>query len=101
MHRQVQPSPQVSPAGVSFSLHDHQAHQVQVFGEWDGWRAPGLVARQMDKGVWQTEERPIPPGRYGYKFLLDGTRWLDDPDNPVKAPDGFGGLNALLTVPAG
>ncbi|MCI0644450.1 MAG: S8 family serine peptidase [Chloroflexi bacterium] len=101
MHRQVQPSPQVSPAGVSFSLHDHQAHQVQVFGEWDGWRAPGLVARQMDKGVWQTEERPIPPGRYGYKFLLDGTRWLDDPDNPVKAPDGFGGLNALLNVPAG
>ena len=40
----------------------------------------------------------LPPGQYVYKFLLDGARWLDDPANPHKTPDGLGGLNSVLTV---
>jgi len=35
-----------------------------------------------------------------YKFLLDEDRWLDDPANPRKAPDGAGGLNAVLVLDA-
>ena len=27
--------------------------------------------------------------------------WLDDPDNPRKAPDGVGGLNSTLVVQEG
>jgi hypothetical protein len=40
----------------------------------------------------------LPQGQYVYKFLLDGVRWLDDPANPRKIPDGLGGLNSVLTV---
>ena len=40
-----------------------------------------------------------PVGQHAYKFLLDGQRWLDDPNNPRKAPDGVGGLNSALVVP--
>jgi hypothetical protein len=41
----------------------------------------------------------LPAGRYLYKFLLDGTHWLDDPANPRKQPDTYGGLNNLLLLP--
>ena len=41
----------------------------------------------------------LPVGQHAYKFLIDGTRWLDDPDNPRKVPDGVGGLNSTLVVP--
>ncbi len=37
-------------------------------------------------------------GRYTYKFRLDQTRWLADPDNPKKEPDGAGGLNSIVVV---
>jgi len=41
----------------------------------------------------------LPVGQHAYKFLLDGKRWLDDPNNPLKAHDGVGGLNSTLAVP--
>lgn len=99
MHRAFPASPHITTDGVSFSLHDHWAQEVQVLGSWDGWQAPGLVAKQVENGVWQTAPLMLPQGRYLYKFLLDGTRWLDDPANPQKWPDAYGGLNSLLWLP--
>lgn len=98
-HRTIPLSPHITPAGVSFSLHDHWVQQVQVLGSWDEWQAPGLVAQPVENGVWQTAPLSLPPGRYLYKFLLDGARWLDDPANPQKWPDSYGGLNSLLLLP--
>jgi hypothetical protein len=31
----------------------------------------------------------------GGQFLVEGSRWLDDPANPHKMPDGLGGLNSM------
>jgi 1,4-alpha-glucan branching enzyme len=84
---------------VRFLLHDHHAQRVAVLGSWDGWRTPGLGAVQVEAGVWQAEAPAPAPGRYVYKFLIDGAHWHDDVDNPRKAPDGFGGLNCVLTIP--
>jgi serine protease AprX len=92
-------SPRLSPEGITFSLHDHAATCVQVLGSWDGWRSPGIVATLIEPGFWQTQPTHLPVGQHAYKFLIDGTRWLDDPDNPRKAPDGVGGLNSTLVVP--
>jgi serine protease AprX len=91
-------SPQVEADGVRFALHDHWVQQVQVLGSWDGWTAPGLTAHPIESGVWQTMPFRLPPGRYTYKFLLDGHHWLDDPANPHKTADPYGGLNSLLIV---
>jgi serine protease AprX len=93
-------SPEVTSSGITYLLHDHQAQQVQILGSWDGWRAPGLVAASVEPGIWQAQQPLLAPGRYAYKFLLDGARWLDDPANPHKTPDGLGGLNSVLSVPA-
>jgi len=95
----LQISPCLSPEGITFSLHDHAATSVQVLGNWDGWRSPGIAARSIEPGLWRTQPVHLPVGQHAYKFLLDGKRWLDDPDNPRKAHDGVGGLNSTLAVP--
>ncbi len=92
-------SPSLSRQGITFSLHDHAASSVQVLGSWNDWRSPGIAATSIEPGYWRTLPVHLPAGRYGYKFLLDGQRWLDDPDNPRKAPDGLGGLNSAVVVP--
>ncbi len=97
-HRPLPPSPEVGSEGVVFTLHDHDVRRVEVLGSWDGWRAPGLPATSVEAGLWQTPRQPLPPGRHTYKFLLDAQRWLDDPANPLKRPDGFGGLNSVLDL---
>jgi serine protease AprX len=94
----LQVSPSLSPEGITFSLHDHAATSVQVLGSWDDWRLPGITARSIEPGFWQTQPVRLPAGQHAYKFLLDGKSWLDDPDNSRKAPDGVGGLNSTLAV---
>ena len=91
-------SPHITPPGVTFILHDHDVREVRVAGSWDAWRSPGLAMTLVEPGLWQARIDSLPPGRHLYKFLLDGTRWLDDPDNPSKVPDGFGRLNSVLTI---
>jgi serine protease AprX len=98
-HRPLPPSPHIEPGGcVTFTLHDHHVRNVQVLGSWNGWGVPGLPATCIEEGVWQAAVSPFPSGQYGYKFLLDGSHWLDDPANPHKMPDGLGGLNSVLRV---
>lgn len=90
--------PQVSSAGVVFSLHDHSASQVQVLGSWNDWKLP-VEAECMEPGYWETHPAKLPMGRHTYKFLLDGDEWLDDPANPKKSTDGLGGFNSVVDVP--
>jgi serine protease AprX len=91
-------SPRLSPEGIIFSLHDHHASSVEVLGSWNDWQLPGIAASVIEPGFWQSLPTVLPPGRHCYKFILDGQRWLDDPNNPRKKPDGLGGLNSVLVV---
>jgi serine protease AprX len=92
-------SPQITQTGISFLLHDRNAQKVQVVGSWDGWQSPGLIAQQIKAGVWHAARGPLPPGKYAYRFLLDGERWLADPANPSKTLNGIGCLDSLVVVP--
>lgn len=91
------PSPHISAQGTSFLLHHLTARRVEVFGSWNHWKT-SLTARQIEPGVWRAAGPVLPPGRYIYKFLVDG-EWLDDPANPRKISDGHGGYNSVLIAP--
>jgi serine protease AprX len=91
--------PQVSAGGVVFSLHDHKTSRVQVLGSWNDWKLPAVEAACVELGYWQTHPAKLPKGRHTYKFLLDGNKWLDDPANPKKSPDGLGGFNSVVDMP--
>ena len=82
--------------------HQPVARELHLVHDLDGdhvERAPGIVATSVEQGYWRTLPVHLPAGRYTYKFLLDGRRWLDDPNNPRKAPDGLGSLNSVVVVP--
>lgn len=91
-------SPRVGADGVTFLLHDDDARHVAVLGSWDDWRSPGLPALAARPGLFRATRAPLPPGRYAYKFVLDGDRWLADPANPRKSPNGVGGFDSVLVV---
>jgi hypothetical protein len=37
----------------------------------------------------------LPPGKYLYQFVVDDD-WINDPDNPVLANSGNGGLASVI-----
>lgn len=92
--------PEVVEGGVVFRYYDPKATRVNLVGDFNGWspRADAMVDENGD-GEW-TLFYDLAPGVYQYKFVIDGTRWLADPRNPEKVPDGFGGQNSVVRVPA-
>ena len=89
-------SPRLTRTTVDFLIHDHRARVVSVVGGWDGWKRPGLPARELEPGLWRASfPRPL-PGMHHYKWLLDETVWMADPSNPQRAHDGYGGWNSVL-----
>lgn len=94
------PSRSKSPAQdfeVSFELLDPRASRVEVFGAWNQWTR-AVVLQRAEPGVWMSTMPKPAPGRYPYKYRVNGATWMADPANPETAWDGHDGFNSLLTV---
>lgn len=90
--------PEIMEGGVKFSIYAPQAERVNIVGDFNNWSttADPLYDREGN-GLWSII-LPLTPGRYEYKFLIDGKSWVPDPGNEERVDDGFGGQNAVLSV---
>jgi 1,4-alpha-glucan branching enzyme len=88
------------PDGYLFSFKDPSAANVHLAGEFNGWSEDATPMADPDgDGTW-TVVVPLKPGRYEYKFVVDGgARWVEDKGNPESVPDPYGGLNSVIVVP--
>ncbi len=93
-------SPYIRNGAVHFVYYDPRAERVSVIGEFNAWHPDATPMDTVAPGMWHATIPLPPPGRYGYKFLVDNERWLDDPENSEKEADGYGGFNAVLVVEA-
>jgi hypothetical protein len=82
---------------VSFELHMPDASEVSVIGEFNNWAPDAGQMRKKGSGRW-TLTLILPRGSYQYKFLVDKKAKITDPSNENVEPDGFGGMNSVLTV---
>ncbi|MFQ5806625.1 MAG: alpha-amylase family glycosyl hydrolase [Phycisphaerae bacterium] len=74
------------------------ANSVSLAGSFNGWNPHAEpMTRVDDSGAWMRTTL-LGPGKYQYKFVVEGNRWFHDPLNPQKAEDNFGGYNSVLTL---
>ncbi|MFH1219300.1 MAG: glycogen-binding domain-containing protein [Candidatus Eisenbacteria bacterium] len=81
---------------VKLELDLPAASQVFAVGQFNDWSPTKTRMQKDEDGIWRVTLK-LKPGRYEYKFYADG-QWLEDPKNPDKAPDPYGGNNSVLTV---
>ncbi|MGH7600433.1 MAG: S8 family serine peptidase, partial [bacterium] len=96
-HDHFQP-PRVEMGKLVFSCHNDHAEYVALAGDFNNWNTNHTRFVKTPHGIWRAEIDSPPPGRYHYKFVIDGDRWMDDPSNGLKAPDNYGGFNSVLNV---
>jgi CubicO group peptidase (beta-lactamase class C family) len=71
------------------------ARVVALAGTFNNWnQSQTLFAREGDGWVCRVD---LLPGRYTYKFVVDGN-WMVDPANPASEDDGGGNTNSVLVV---
>jgi 1,4-alpha-glucan branching enzyme len=82
---------------VSFRLDAPEAKSVTIVGDFNQWNQSARPLKQRKDGVWWVNLR-LSPGTYQYKFVVDGSRWQEDPSNPNRMPDSHGGYNSVCEV---
>lgn len=88
--------PRVENGRLVLVFHDDSATSISVAGDFNGWRQTPL--KRNRSGLWSTEIVTPRTGRFEYKFIINGQRWIEDPGNGMKAPDNYGGLNSVFVV---
>ncbi len=96
-HAHFQP-PRVEMGRLIFFYHNDHAERVALAGDFNSWNANHTRFVKTPEGLWRVEIDSPLPGRYHYKFVIDGDRWVDDPSNGLKMPDIYGGFNSVLNV---
>ena len=71
--------------------------QVSLFGQFNSWDRQSLPMKDVNGDGVLEVEIPLDPGRYEYKFYIDG-REVVDPDNPDKVSNGMGDYNSLRII---
>jgi cyclomaltodextrinase len=70
---------------------------INVFGSFNSWNRNDLPLADLDGDGIYTITLSFEPGRYEYKFFVDGDEILD-PLNPDKVSNPFGSFNSVLTI---
>ncbi len=84
---------------VKFSLKSDEAKEVVLMGDFNNWNPKKHSMQSDGEGAWN-KTVVLSPGKYEYKFLIDG-EWREDPQNDQTCPNSFGTHNSVLhiTVP--
>jgi len=71
---------------------------VALAGSFNNWsNSADMMNDDDDDGIWSIELE-LEDGEYHYKFVINGENWYQDINNPLSAPDGYGGRNSIIRV---
>ena len=80
---------------TEFKLYAPQAKKVVVAGSFNNWDVKSLFAKKDSKGNWSVKVS-LKPGKYEYKFFVDGS-WQNDPC-AARTTNSFGTQNNLIEI---
>jgi hypothetical protein len=82
---------------VMFAARFEGAKKVLIAGDFNNWSPMSTpMITNGTPGVW-TSRLPLQPGRYRYRFVVDG-KWMTDPHNTYVETNQFGELNNIVEV---
>ncbi len=81
---------------TEFHLYAPEAGQVSLAGDFSDWQPEAYPMRRFKDGNWKKSLK-LKPGRYEYRFVVDG-QWWTDPENPSRQYNPYGQENSVLIV---
>jgi 1,4-alpha-glucan branching enzyme len=81
---------------LEFRLQMPDAKTVAVAGSFNNWDPGRGLMNRDNNGEWRLTVS-LPPGRYEYRFVVDG-QWTDDPNAKDFVPNVHGSANAVVVV---
>ena len=81
---------------VTFNISYENAQTIALAGDFNDWKSDKILL--VKKGdVWEATVR-LKPNRYEYMFVIDGEKFVSDPEAQLYADDGFGQKNSVIDI---
>ena len=81
---------------IEFTFRATKAKKVFIAGTFNNWNTKSMPMKKGKDGTWRIMVK-LSPGRYEYKYFVDGT-WAQDIPGAELAPNAFGTNNCLIDV---
>ena len=90
-------TPKKSAPSHEFALSAPEAATVYLVGDFNHWDDGKDKMRKMKDGIHKKSIK-LKPGRYEYRFVVDG-QWWTDPGNENRCASPYGTDNSVLYIP--
>ena len=81
---------------IEFALKAPRARSVTVAGSFNNWEPAKTPLRKGKGGIWR-RTLLLSPGRYVYRFVVDG-KWCSDPNAKESVANQYGEMNSVVEV---
>ncbi|MBI4580420.1 MAG: AAA family ATPase [Planctomycetes bacterium] len=83
--------------GILFVAEAPNASRVSVAGDFNNWSPESTPMIPNADGTCFRAMLPLAPGRYRYRYVVDGC-WMKDPHNEQVEPNPFGDVDSVVEV---
>jgi chromosome partitioning protein len=88
-------APALTAEGVVFTIEAPSAARVQLAGDFNDWTPDGCEMEAVGH-LW-SKLLKLAPGRYRYRYVIDG-EWHSDPSSAAVEPSPFGGDDSVFVL---
>jgi 1,4-alpha-glucan branching enzyme len=81
---------------LELKFYAPEAESVTVAGEFNDWDTKALPMKKTKEGMWKAKIK-LSPGRYEYRFFVDGA-WAENIPDAEVVPNPFGTYNLVIKV---
>jgi hypothetical protein len=91
------PPPRMKVVEFTFVLDHLDSSEVFLCGDFNRWAPQSMrMIRRDGSGRWE-KRLTLPPGRYEYRFIVDGI-WMSDPRASAEVSNPYGSCNSVVEV---
>ncbi len=82
---------------VKFSFKAENAETIEILGLNSDWENSVIMNKKKD-GSFNADINLPKNSKHEFKYLVNETLWLNDPDADTQEPNVYGGTNSVIIV---
>ena len=82
---------------VRFSFKVEDAETIEILGLNSDWQHSILMSRKKD-GSFSADVNLPKESRHEFKYLVNETLWLNEPEADSETPNVYGGSNSVIEL---
>jgi hypothetical protein len=82
---------------VKFSLQNETAEAVEILGLNSDWNNSIIMSKKKD-GTFSADVNLPKDSKHEFKYLVDNTLWMNEPEADGEVSNVFGGSNSLVAL---